>query len=63
MSNEIITVKEVATYLRISIPTAYKLVHSGEIPSLKVGGRYLVPREEFRIWVKRNTIGGENLNV
>lgn len=63
MSNEMITVKEVASYLRVSIPTAYKLVHSGEIPSVKIGGRYIVPREEFRAWLKNNTLGGNTQNV
>ena len=63
MSNEILTVKEVASYLRISIPTAYKLVHSGEIPAYKIGGRYIVPRDEFRTWLKNNTLGGNISNV
>ena len=38
-----ITVEEAAKRLRIGRNQAYEGVHKGEIPSIKIGKRYLVP--------------------
>lgn len=38
-----LTVAEAASLLRIGKNTAYAAVHNGEIPSLKIGGRLLIP--------------------
>lgn len=35
---------ETGKALNLSKATVWKLVHSGAIPSVKLGGRYLVPR-------------------
>lgn len=59
MENEMITVREIAKYLRISLPTAYKLINSGAIPHVKVGCRYIIPREGFFVWMSQNTTGGD----
>lgn len=58
MDNEMITVREIAKYLRVSLPSAYKLVNAGSIPHVKVGTRYIIPREAFLIWLENNTFGG-----
>lgn len=44
MNNEklVYTVPEVASLLGLSRPTAFKLVHSGAIPCIKLGERRLV---------------------
>jgi excisionase family DNA binding protein len=39
-----VTVKKTAQALGISLDSAYKAVHAGEIPSLKVGRLMLVPK-------------------
>lgn len=39
-----VTVEQAAELLGISRGSAYQAVHSGEIPSLQIGGRILVPR-------------------
>ena len=57
-NNGMITVREIATYLRISLPSAYALIERGAFPYLKVGCRYVVPRDTFLNWVDRNMIGG-----
>jgi excisionase family DNA binding protein len=46
-SNAFLTVRELAALLRISRKTAYLLVKTGEIPSVKVGGSYRIPRAEL----------------
>lgn len=40
----VLTVREVATLLRIGRGTAYELVRSGQIPSLRLSRRIVIPR-------------------
>ncbi|MFC2033930.1 helix-turn-helix domain-containing protein [Chloroflexota bacterium] len=42
---KVLTVKELAEELRISINLAYREVREGKIYSIKVGDRYLIPRK------------------
>lgn len=58
MENEMITVKEIAKYLRLSLPTVYRLVNAGTIPHVKIGCRYIIPRDAFLSWVASNAPGG-----
>ena len=39
------TVDEVATILGIGRNTAYEVCRNGEIPTIRVGGRILIPRD------------------
>jgi excisionase family DNA binding protein len=39
------TVEEVATILGIGRNTAYEVCRNGEIPTIRVGGRILIPRD------------------
>ena len=47
----------VAKTLGISISSAYELMHENGFPALRVGSRFVVPKEKFRQWVERQ-IGG-----
>lgn len=38
------TVAEVADIVRVSRMTVYRMVHNGELPAIRVGGSYRVPR-------------------
>ncbi len=38
-----LTVAEVAAIMRVSKMTVYRLVHSGELPALRVGRSFRVP--------------------
>lgn len=58
MENEMITVKEIAKYLRLSLPTVYRLINAGTIPHVKIGCRYIIPRDTFLSWVASNAPGG-----
>lgn len=59
MNSEMITVREAAGFLRLSLPTVYKLVKDGTIPHVKVGYRYIIPRDQFMAWVNENAHGGD----
>lgn len=47
MEDDIITIKEVADYLKLKEKTAYALVARGEIPGFKVGGSWRFRRDEI----------------
>ena len=47
MQNLTLTVEEAGKALGVSRMTAYAAVHSGQIPSIRIGRRLLVPRAAF----------------
>jgi excisionase family DNA binding protein len=40
-----LTVAEVAAVMRVSKMTVYRLVHSGELPAIRVGRSFRVPEQ------------------
>ena len=44
-----------ANAIGISPSSAYELMHETSFPSLKIGNRLVVPKEDFINWVKKNT--------
>lgn len=44
---DVVTVKEMQTMLRIGRKTAYDLVHSGAIPSVRIGTSYLITKNSI----------------
>ena len=50
-----LTVKNVAEVLGISRTGAYELVRRSDFPTLNIGKRIVVPKEEFARWVRENT--------
>ena len=52
MNSDIMTVKEVAAYLKITEKTAYRLTAEGKIPGFKVGGAWRFMRGEIDNWIK-----------
>lgn len=57
MSNEIMTIKEVAVYLKITEKTAYRLVAESKIPGFKVGGAWRFRKDEIDNWTREQTKG------
>jgi len=49
--NEVLTIDELAAYLRISKSTAYKLVREGQIPSQKVGRHWRFRKQMIDRWL------------
>src|SRR5262249_11424117 len=45
------TVKETAYVLSLSLSTTYQLIRSGQIPAMKLGGRWVVPKRRLHEWV------------
>lgn len=53
MTDEILTIREVAELLKINEKTAYKLASAGKLPGFKVGGSWRFERLEVANWIKR----------
>lgn len=58
MEHDILTVSEIAAYLRIKEKTAYRLAGEGKLPAFKVGGSWRFRRAEIEQWINEQT--GEN---
>ncbi|MDY7578730.1 excisionase family DNA binding protein [Oxalobacteraceae bacterium GrIS 2.11] len=48
---EILTLDEVAAYLKAGKRTVYRLAQKGEIPAFKLGGTWRFRRSELDIWI------------
>jgi excisionase family DNA binding protein len=47
-----LTVAEVAALMRVSKMTVYRLVHSGEIPAVRVGRSFRVPEKAVHDYLR-----------
>ncbi len=47
MNSDIMTIKEVAEYLKLNEKTTYRLTSEGKIPAFKVGGSWRFRRDEI----------------
>ncbi|MBR5704460.1 MAG: helix-turn-helix domain-containing protein [Deltaproteobacteria bacterium] len=54
-----LTVMDVAAVLGISRTGAYELVQQKDFPSLRIGARIIVPKEQFFRWIQTAT--GQNM--
>lgn len=52
---EILTVNEVAEYLKIPKQTVYRMVRSGDLPAFKAGKHWRVQRGELGAWIARQS--------
>lgn len=53
MTDQILTLKEVATYLKLAEKTAYKLAAAGKLPGFKVGGSWRFKQEDIDRWIEQ----------
>ncbi len=51
------TVAEVAAIMRVSKMTVYRLVHSGELPAVRVGRSFRVPEDAVSDYLKQSYMG------
>lgn len=61
MADEIMTLKEVAAYLKVAEKTAYRLAADGKLPGFKVGGSWRFRRDDMERWIadKKKEAGGQ----
>ncbi len=53
MDDQILTLKEVAAYLKLAEKTAYRLASEGKLPGFKVGGSWRFKREDLEAWIEK----------
>ena len=54
-----LNMKQLSDLLGISDASAYELVQKADFPSLRIGKRIVVPKEELRRWISARTKGGQ----
>lgn len=54
MQNDILTVKDVAEYLKIAQKTVYKFAVNNEIPAFKVGKAWRFKKADIDLWIESN---------
>ncbi len=50
--DELLEVKDIQRYLKCGHNKAYKLLQVEGFPKTKVGGKYKIPKNEFKKWFK-----------
>lgn len=64
MSDEILTLREVAEYLKIGERTVYRLVQGGGLPGFKVGGAWRFQKALLDQWIaEKSSAGTQNTSV
>ena len=58
-SEGILTIKEVANYLKVTERTIYRLSQAKKSPSFKVGGMWRFLRKDIDAWIAKQTAGTE----
>ena len=53
MADQILTVKEVAEYLKVNERTVYRMATACKIPAFKVGGSWRFELVELEQWIKK----------
>ncbi len=53
--SKILTIKEVAEYLKVTDRTIYRLAGAKKIPAFKVGGTWRFSRADIEEWIRRQS--------
>jgi len=51
----LLNVKQLADLLGVSDSSVYELIQEDDFPSLRIGKRIVVPKEELRAWISTRT--------
>ena len=54
-NDDIMTVKELADYLKIAEKTAYRFASEGKVPGFNVGSAWRFKKAEIDAWIKRQS--------
>ncbi len=52
MRQDILTIKEVAEYLKVTERTLYRLAQEGKVPAFKVGASWRFKRADIDAWIE-----------
>jgi len=54
---DVLTAREAARYLRLALPTFYRYMWEGKVPSSKIGGRYRFKKSLLDKWLGKKPEG------
>ena len=54
---KLMTLEEIAEYLRLSVHTIYKMAQNGKIPALKAGKMWRFRKADIDEWLKLKKLG------
>lgn len=54
MTEQILTLKEVAEFLKLTEKTAYRLAAEGKLPGFKVGGSWRFKQSDIDSWIEQS---------
>ena len=63
MADEILTLKEVAQYLKLAEKTAYRLAAEGKLPGFKVGGSWRFRKSDIGAWIEQRKRSGNEYSA
>jgi excisionase family DNA binding protein len=56
MAGDILTIKEVSEYLKVTERTLYRLAQEGKIPAFKVGGSWRFQLSDLDEWITKQKV-------
>ena len=59
MTDEVLTIKEIAELLKLAEKTVYSMAQRGELPMFKVRGQWRMHRADFDNWMAEQRRGAE----
>lgn len=60
MPEEVLTIREVAEFLKVTERTIYRLTAEGQLPAFKVGGSWRFRKIELIEWMSDQSKGGSD---
>jgi excisionase family DNA binding protein len=58
VDHAVYTVREVSVLLALSVGNTYALVREGTIPAIRLGRRWVIPRQRFHEWINQIASSG-----
>lgn len=55
MTQDILTIDEVAGYLKVNIRTVYRMLKAKEVPAFKVRNQWRFKRDDVDVWINKHT--------
>jgi excisionase family DNA binding protein len=52
LHEQVLTVKEVAQYLKVNDRTVYRMAVAGRIPAFKIGNTWRIRESDLNAWIK-----------
>lgn len=62
MAGDVLTAREAARYVRMTLPTFYRYIWEGKIEAPKIGGRYRFTKSLLDGWLGKNSTAVEDVS-